>query len=177
MFYHYSIFFVFDISSLFRNNINKKVVMLFISGVWIRTGGVTGFTGVHRCFIADSSTLPTGQLRELQKGRDKGKASHVELTVFLYISALQYVQLLELQTGGRKESLTCRTYLVFFLHLSAFQYFQLQEIPKGGRQGNLTCRTYLVFFLHLSAFQYFQLLELQKGGRKGNPTSRTYCFL
>jgi len=88
---------MFDISSLFRHKINKKVVMLFISRVWIRTGGVTGFTGVHRCFIADSSTLHTGQLRELQKGRYKGKASHVELTP---VSTLQYFQLLELQKEG-----------------------------------------------------------------------------
>jgi hypothetical protein len=56
--------------------------MLFISRVWIRTGGVTGFTGVHRCFIADSSTLHTGQLRELQKGREKEEISLVVLTIF-----------------------------------------------------------------------------------------------
>jgi hypothetical protein len=73
---------MFDISSLFRHNINKEVVMLFISVVWIRTGGVTGFTGVHRCFIADSSTLHTGQLRELQKGGIKGKPHMLNLLFF-----------------------------------------------------------------------------------------------
>jgi hypothetical protein len=90
--------------------------MLFIPRVWIRTGGVTGFTGVHRCFIADSSTLHTGQLRELQKGRDKGKAPHVELTVviLLKIFALQYFQLLELHKGGIKGQSHMLTILFFY---------------------------------------------------------------
>jgi hypothetical protein len=142
---------MFYISSLFWRKINKKVVILFISRDWIRTGGVTGFTGVHRCFIADSSTLHTGQLRELQKGRDKGKASHVELTVviLLNIFALQYFQLLELHKRGRKGNLTSRTYCFFIVHICILVLSTTRITKKGGIKGQDHCTVKLnVFYIY-----------------------------